>query len=68
MHLLLHYSNLNLEVSSHSCSYCFVSVTTFCNWLQQVFADNHIDVVLGDFKIDAFDKGKRLSNVLVSCN
>ena len=45
-----------------------MSVTTFCKWLQQVFVDNHIDVVLGDFNIDAFDEGKRLPNVLLNCN
>ena len=39
-------------------------VFCFCNWLQEFVLNNHIDIILGDFNINGFEKNDRLSNIL----
>ena len=34
------------------------------NWLQEFVLNNHIDIILGDFNINGFEKYDRLSNIL----
>ena len=43
-------------------------LTNFCNWLQGFIASNAMDIVLGDFNINAFQENGRLKNVLSSYN
>ena len=44
-----------------------ISVTTFCNWLE-FLTNDFVDIILGDFNINAFDDTDRLSSVLDSYN
>ena len=44
-----------------------VTVTAFCNWLQEFIFGNHADIILGDFNINGFDEG-RLYDVLANYN
>ena len=39
-------------------------VFDFCNWLQEFVLNNHIDIILGDFNINGFEKNDRFSNIL----
>ena len=42
-------------------------LTTFCNWLE-FLTNDFVDIILGDFNINAFDDTDRLSSVLDSYN
>ena len=39
-------------------------LTSFCNWLQEFIFYNPVDIILGDFNIDAFHENNRLLHVL----
>ena len=39
-------------------------VFDFFNWLREFVLNNHIDIILGDFNINGFEKNDRLSNIL----
>ena len=45
---------------------CAISITDFCNWLQEVVTYYKVDIILGDFNINGYNENVRLSNMLTS--
>ena len=45
-----------------------ITVTVFCSWLQEFLTNDIVDIILGDFNINAFDETDTLSSVLAGYN